>query len=188
MAYFTRLVNPPNWGAGPLAGALNAGQQASSNLTTTPPAAPAATTTPAAAAAAAPAPTTGGTVNQPQQSPQSSGGGSPGGGGDGGAGYNPFGYDPTIASAMALASQPADQIQQGYAQQSPQISRMSQPTLTSQAPMPQQGAMSDVWVTVPVDKVSVAGGTGTVRPLYAAGQGYQDPGTLIPPVAAAGRP
>jgi len=71
-------------------------------------------------------------------------------------------------------------------QSSASMQRMSMPPAASQS----EGAGNEnVWVTVPVDKVEVANGKGTITPTYATNKGYQSPqvGNTIPPTAAAGR-
>lgn len=122
----------------------------------------------------------------------STGGGSPGGeGGGGGSGWNPFAYDSTIASALALANPSADQLQQGYADQSPALDRLGTNPGDSWYGQAQNPNLADeVWVTVPVDKVTVANGKGTVTPVYASADGYRSPrsGHEIPPTPQTGRP
>lgn len=116
----------------------------------------------------------------------SSGGGAGGDGGGGSPFATPdfFAGDATLASAFAMNSPQADRIQGYQADQSASVARMSTPPQS-------QGKQleSDVWVTVPVDKVQVANGRGTITPLYADAKGYREPasGNRIPPVVAAGR-
>jgi hypothetical protein len=90
--------------------------------------------------------------------------------------------DPGLAAALSLASPEADQAQGYQNGQSPGMQRMSTPTPPSSSSSLPGGA--DVWVTVPVDKVSVANGKGTAQPLFAAGSGYQD--QPIPPTTTTG--
>ncbi len=99
-----------------------------------------------------------------------------------------YAQDPGIAAALMLANGSADQSQADQAASSPALQRMSTPPASSSAPSSLTTA-GDVWVTVPVDKVSVAKGKGTVTPLYAAGAGYVTPaqGAEIPPATAVGR-
>jgi len=102
---------------------------------------------------------------------------------------NPYAQDPGIAAALSLANPTADQVQMSQNQSSPSLQRLSTPTKSSSAAPPpaagsgQLNTAGPVWVTVPIDQVSLAKGQGTVTPTYAAGQGYE-----IPPTAAAGRP
>jgi hypothetical protein len=79
-----------------------------------------------------------------------------------------------------MPSQAADDQQDAQNGTSPQLQRLT--TAPSATPA------EDVWVTVPVDKVSVANGKGTVTPVYATAEGYRAPasGNAIPPVPAAG--
>lgn len=53
-------------------------------------------------------------------------------------------------------------------------------------------ADSDVWVTVPVDRVITGGGSSKVAPVYSTSKGYRsrpgDSAGSIPPTPAAGRP
>lgn len=53
------------------------------------------------------------------------------------------------------------------------------------------GGDNDVWVTVPVDKVSVSGGSAQVVPAYGTTRGGYQPaasGSKVPPTPPAGRP
>ena len=90
-----------------------------------------------------------------------------------------------LAAALMASSQPADSGQAAQAAASPTVGRFSQPPASSS-----RGQTSDVWVTVPVDKVEVANGKGTATPLYSAATGYRrtGQGNTIPPTMAAGRP
>ena len=96
----------------------------------------------------------------------------------------PFASD-SLAAALMASSPGADQGQAAQAAASPTAGRFSQPPASSSA-----GMTSDVWVTVPVDKVEVRNGKGTVTPLYADAVGYRNTGQgrNIPPTPAAGRP
>ena len=98
-----------------------------------------------------------------------------------------FAQDPSLAAALAVESSQADSQQAAQNSQSPAMRRMAQPPAQTRATGTGSG---DVWVTVPVDKVSVANGKGTVTPLYATADGYQSPDTghEIPPVPPVGRP
>jgi hypothetical protein len=91
-----------------------------------------------------------------------------------------------VASALMAASDQADQQQTAQNGSSPALSRMTTPP-PSQS---RTGSGEDVWVTVPIDKVEVANGKGTVTPLYAQGTGYGPPangkGQTIPPVSTTG--
>lgn len=100
-------------------------------------------------------------------------------GDDGGTPTLPVGG--ALAAALMQQSEAADQGQQAQAQASPGMRRMT-------TPPPAQPAGNDVWVTVPVDKVSVAGGRGTVTPVYATAEGYRSPaqGNAIPPTTTTG--
>lgn len=122
----------------------------------------------------------------PAQESTGGGAGGAGGPGDGSPFATPdfFANDARLASAFSMASQGADQIQGYQADQSPSLARMSTPPEDHGSQL-----QSDVWVTVPVDKVQVANGKGTITPLYAEGRGYRDTGVghRIPPVPAAGR-
>lgn len=110
------------------------------------------------------------------------------GGWGGGGMINPYegAISPAGLAAFSMPSDSADAQQAQANGSSPALSRLSNPTATSS--MPQQQS-NEVWVTVPVDKVEVVGGKGTVTPVYATADGYQSPasGNAIPPTPAAGR-
>lgn len=87
--------------------------------------------------------------------------------------------DPGARAAQAAAFNMTNpQVQQQQAQQnnsSASLQRLTTPP------------SSDVYVTVPVDKITVKGGMGAVTPLYSTGKGYQQAGK-VPPTPMAGRP
>lgn len=114
---------------------------------------------------------------------------------------NPYaaqGLNAAGLAAFAMPSAQADQAQQTQAGYSATIERLSTP------PAEAATQSSNVWVTVPVDKVTVAGGAGTLTqpqeprqgPTYQTMDGYapaQQPtyppmqGNTIPPTPAAGK-
>lgn len=98
-----------------------------------------------------------------------------------------FANNALIASALAAQNPGADQIQQAQNTSSASMARLSGATPPPADAHP--ATSMDVWVTVPVDKVSVAKGSGTITPTYAAGSGYQQSGQgqAIPPTVAVGR-
>lgn len=170
----------------------------SSNNVVTPAPSPPPTTTGAGTGASTPPPST------PSSSTGTGGynaGGSPSPGLTGGYGAsgspmtNPYGSavdaNANLASVLAAPSAAADALQ---AQQSPYQSTMAPAgTGASRFASAQPSSSSnpnfsgDVWVTVPVDKVVAANGKGTVTPVYATTQGYQQSAhNAIPPTSKYG--
>lgn len=122
----------------------------------------------------------------PSDAPPPGRGGRPAPGGQGGP-PDFFAQDQSLAAAMMLANPGADAQQAQQAGQTPQMRRMSTPPASS---MHQGiGSSNDVWVTVPVDKVEVARGRGTITPTYSTQEGYRSPdrGNMIPPVMGVGK-
>ena len=128
------------------------------------------------------------------QAPPPPGGGGGGGGGGSSPGdfgmTNPYAGNAGLSSALGLPSAAADALQtsQGTTPQSQGNPAMTGASRYATAQPPSSSYAGDVWVTVPVDKVTVANGKGTVTPTYSAGSGYQDSQTnTIPPTTKFGR-
>lgn len=145
-------------------------------------------------------------TTNPHPTGSSSGTGNPPGFGAGvdnsGAGLrNPYasqGLNPSGLAAFAMPSAQADQAQNQQAGYSATLERLSTPPAESSG-----GQSPNVWVTVPVDKVTVAQGSGTLTqpqeprqgPTYQNQEGYQQQqpsypqmaGNTIPPTPAAGK-